>query len=86
MGQEQYQAAESLPFDFAAGDIQVDDGLRVVDEIAELGLPENQRFRLRQRVAVFESQDAGFRQQTVVYVKMGLGAARWFRERRVLRI
>ena len=41
MGKEHDDAGEETPLGFAGGDELVDDGLGAVDEVAELGLPED---------------------------------------------
>ena len=64
--QKQHKAGEQVPFGFSGGDELVDDGLRHVYEVAELRLPQNQRFRIVAAVAVFESQHAGFGKSRVV--------------------
>ena len=43
--QQQDEAGEQAPLGFAGGDELVDDDLRAVGEVAELGLPEDERFR-----------------------------------------
>ena len=43
----------------------VDDDLRAVGEIAELRLPDHQRLRVGEAVAVFEADHRGFRQRAV---------------------
>ena len=46
--------------------------LRAVGEVAELRLPQHQRARIGQRVAVLEAQHAGLRQQRVVDLDLRL--------------
>src|SRR5580704_5746573 len=61
VGEKQDQAGEQIPLGFAGGDELIDDGLRNVHKVAELGLPENERFGIVAAVAVFEAQNARFR-------------------------
>jgi hypothetical protein len=65
------EPTKALPLVLAAGDELVDHHLCAVREIAELGFPEHERIRHRRRVAVFERQYAGFRQQRIVDVEAG---------------
>ena len=44
----------------------VDDDLRAVHEVAELGLPDDERVRARDRVAVLEAETAGLGERRVV--------------------
>ncbi len=64
--QQQDQAREALPLVFGAGDELVDDHLRGVGEVAELGLPDRQPVGRLQAVAVFETQDTRLGQWAVV--------------------
>src|SRR5438046_10290253 len=41
VGQKQHDAGEQIPLGFTGADELIDDGLRDVDEVAELGFPEN---------------------------------------------
>lgn len=45
--QEHRQAAAQHPLSLAARHVRVDDDLRAVEEVAELGLPDGQRVRRR---------------------------------------
>ena len=72
VGQQQNQAAETLPLGLTAGNKQVNHRLGIIDEIAELGLPENQAVGLSQRIAVFKTECAGLRQKAVINIKPGL--------------
>src|SRR5271157_1214847 len=58
--EKQDQAGEKVPLGFTGADELVNDGLRNVDEVAELGFPENERFGIVAAVAVFEAEDSGF--------------------------
>ena len=66
VGQQQDQPGEQVPLGFAGADELVDDGLRDVDEVAELRLPQHQRLGIVAAVTVFEAQDAGFGERRVV--------------------
>ena len=70
--QQHDQAGEQVPLGFAGGDELVDDGLRAVGEVAELGFPEDQRFGIVAAVAVFEAEHAGFGEHGVVNFAAGL--------------
>src|ERR1700691_4152710 len=70
--QEQYDTRKQAPLGFARGNELIDDGLRDVHKIAELGFPENKRFRIVAAVAVFEAEHAGFRKSRVVNAAAGL--------------
>ena len=70
--QQQHQPAEPVPFASAGGDIIVDDDLSAVGKIAELGLPYDQRRRVDQGIAVFETDNGKLRQRTVIDLKVGL--------------
>ena len=50
----------------------VDDDLRAVGEVAELGLPQDQRLWCVDAVAVLESQAGVLRERTVVDAERGL--------------
>ena len=66
VGQQHDDAGEQVPLGFAGADELVDDGLRDVDEVAELGFPEDERFGIVAAVAVFEAEDSGFGERRVV--------------------
>ena len=72
---EHDDAGEQTPLGFAGGDELVDDDLRAVDEVAELGLPEHQRFRVVAGVAVLEAEGRGLGEQRVVDLEAGLVSA-----------
>ncbi len=74
VGQEHDDAGEQAPLGFAGGDELVDDALRAVDEVAELGLPEDESFGVVARVAVLEAESGGFGEQRVVRPRIGLGS------------
>jgi len=59
VGQKKDEAGEQSPLVFASADELIDDGLRNIGEIPELGFSENKGFGVVAAVAVFESHDAG---------------------------
>src|SRR6202166_5369904 len=59
---KQDDAGEQVPLGFASGDELVDDGLRYVHKVAELGFPKDERFGIVAAVAVFEAEHARFRE------------------------
>ena len=63
--QEHHQRRHAQPLALARRDELVDDDLRAVDEVAELRLPEHQRVRLGERVAVLEAEHRLLRQHRV---------------------
>ena len=72
VGQEHDDAGEQIPLGFTGADELVDDGLGDVDEIAELGFPEDERFGIVAAVSVFEAEDSGFGERGVVDFATGL--------------
>ena len=64
--QQQPDTGRLVPLLFARRDELIDNDLSRVDEIAELSLPQHQRGRRRDAVAVFEPQRARFAQRAVV--------------------
>ena len=72
VGQEHHEAGEQVPLGFSGADELVDDGLGDVDEVAELGFPEDQRFGIVAAVSVFEAEDSGFGERGVVDFAAGL--------------
>ena len=64
--QQKRQACRLTPLREARDDELVDHDLRAVDEVAELRLPQNERLRCRDRVAVLESEARIFRERRVV--------------------
>src|ERR1700693_1572071 len=60
--EKQDDAGEQVPLGFAGGNKLIDDGLRYVHEIAELGFPEDERFRIVAAVTVFETEHARLRE------------------------
>src|SRR5690348_8474099 len=63
VGEKKNEAAQQSPLVLARRDELVDDDLRSVSEITELGLPKGKRFGIVAAVAVFKSHDARFRQR-----------------------
>src|ERR1039457_5266062 len=61
MGQKQDDAREQAPLGLASGNKLIDDGLRNVHKVAELGFPEDERFGIVAAVAVFEAEHTRFR-------------------------
>ena len=73
VGEKHDEAGEQTPLGFAGGDELVDDALRAVDEVAELGFPEDEGFGVVACVAVLEAQGGGFGEERVVDLEAGLG-------------
>jgi hypothetical protein len=63
--QQADEARHAQPLALARRDELVEQHLRAVGEVAELGFPQRQRIRLGQRVAVFEAEHRLFRQHRV---------------------
>ena len=80
--QQQRQARRLPPLREAGDEELVDDDLGAVDEVAELGFPQNERVRRRDRVAVLEAEARVLRKRRVVdlergaWRRAGAGAAR----------
>ena len=64
--EEQRQPRGLPPLRQPGDDELVDDALRVVDEIAELRLPEDKRLRRGHRVAILEAHRRGLGERRVV--------------------
>ena len=64
--QKQHDTARPLPFRFGRNDELIDDRLRAIRKIAELRLPQAKHVRIIERVTVIETEDGGFRKQTVI--------------------
>ncbi len=64
--QQQNHARKQIPFVFPSADELIDHCLRHIDEIAELRLPEDERFWIIAAVTVFESEHAGFGKRGIV--------------------
>ena len=61
--QQQRQARHLAPLRHACDDELVDHDLRAVDEVPELRLPQHERLRRRDRVAVLEPERSVLRQR-----------------------
>ena len=72
MGQEQDQAAEPLPFVLRADNELIHNRLGGIPKIAVLRLPYNQGVGIIQAVAIFETENAGFRERTIENLDRGL--------------
>src|SRR5580765_3684323 len=72
VGQQHDDTGEQIPLGFASTDELVNDGLRDVDEVAELGFPEDERFGIVAAVSVFEAENPGFGERGVVDFATGL--------------
>ena len=66
------ETGEQAPLGFAGGDELVDDDLRAVGEVAELGLPEDEGLGIVAGVAVLEAEARGLGEQRVVDLEAGL--------------
>src|SRR5579863_6808867 len=64
--EQQHQAGGEPPFVFAGAEELIDDNLRAIRKIAELRFPENQRFGIVARKAVFKTEAAGFGKRRIV--------------------
>ena len=74
--QQQHDVGELAPLRFTGGDELVDDGLRAVDEVAELSFPEHERIGVAHGVAVLEADGRELAERGVVDHELaGLRAA-----------
>ena len=64
--EEHHEAARLAPLGLGGGDKLVDHNLGAVDEVAELALPEDERGRVRDGVAVLEPERGVLAQERVV--------------------
>src|SRR6202140_5616152 len=64
--EKHHNAREQVPLGFAGADELVDDSLCDVDEVAELGFPEDQRLGIVATVAVLETENSRFGERRVV--------------------
>ena len=71
--QEHDQIAGLMPLGFGTGDEVIDDDLRAVGEIAELGFPCDQCERVGDAVAELESEHGGLRKRAVEHLETGPG-------------
>ena len=69
MREQECQPRQPPPLVFSRGDELIDDDLRVVREVTELGLPEHQCLRVVATVPVLEPKDRRFRQRRVVHLE-----------------
>ena len=76
--EQQREAREPVPLVFARREELVDDDLRPVGEVAELGLPDHETIGVVEGVAVVEAEHAGLGQRGVedVEARRALGDAR----------
>ena len=65
MRQQADEARQAQPLPLARRDELIEDDLRAVGEIAELGFPEGERIRLGERIAVFEAEHRHFGEHRV---------------------
>ena len=72
MRQKQGQLAQSIPFQVATRNKLVDDHLRAIGKIPELGLPDHQRIGTGRRITVFEAKHGKFRQQRIDHLEARL--------------
>src|SRR5262245_59815524 len=64
--QKQNNRAQPMPFVLSAGDELINDHLSSVDEVTELGLPENEAIRTIETVTVLKTQNPYFRERTII--------------------
>ena len=83
VGEQHDQAAVLVPLVLRSDDELVDDDLGSVGEVAELGLPEDERLRVGDRIAVFEAEHGVLAQQRVVHPEVRAVALAQFLERGV---
>src|SRR5215468_3254953 len=72
VGKQHGKAAQSPPLLFCSSDELIDDHLRGIPEVAELRFPHGEPVRRVQTKAIFEAEDAHFRERAVVNVDWGL--------------
>ena len=72
MRQQHDETRHAQPFALARRNELVEENLRAVREIAELGFPQGQRVRVRQRVAILIAEDRFFGEQRVDHLILGL--------------
>src|SRR5579871_5175417 len=72
MRQEHDEAREQIPLCFAGTNELVDDRLCDVDEVSELGFPEDKGFGIVAAVSILESENSGFGERGVVDLAAGL--------------
>ena len=69
VGKQHDQSARAQPLGFAGGDELVDDRSARRCEVAELRLPQHQRARIGERIAIFEAEHAEFGQRAVAHLE-----------------
>src|SRR5262245_66583102 len=74
--QETYEAAEALPLGLGRGDELIEDDLRAVGEVAELGFPHDEHARVAHGVAVLEADAGVLGERRVVNAELGLFLAK----------
>lgn len=72
VGKQQDQPARPLPLGCGADDELVDDDLRPIRKVSELGLPEDELHRIGKGVAVLEAQHRRLGEHAVVSAELGL--------------
>jgi hypothetical protein len=80
--QQHYQTARAEPLRLTAADILIDDDLRAVNKVSELGFPDNQTGRAGKRIAVFKAEYGKLRKRAVVYAERRVSSGK-LRERNV---
>ena len=75
MRQQADEARHAQPFALARRDELVEHHLRAIGEIAELRLPQRQRLRLGERIAVFEAEHRLFREHRIDDLETALAVA-----------
>ena len=68
--QQHHEPAGAQPLGLARRDELVDDDLRAVAEIAELRLPQHERARVGDRIAIFEAEHAEFGERAVAHLEI----------------
>mgnify|MGYP003341473168 CR=1 FL=1 len=72
--QQQHEAVLLAPLLLGGDEVLVDDDLRTVDEIAELGFPQHQRVVVLVRVAVLVAEGGVLAEEAVVHPEVGASA------------
>ena len=83
VGQQHDQATVLVPLVLCGDDELVDDDLGSVGEVAELGFPQHECLRVRDRIAVLEAEHGVLAQQRVVHPEVRPVALAQFLERGV---
>src|SRR6516164_629734 len=69
---QEREACGKAPLVFARTDELIDDDLRAIHEISELGLPEDKAFGIVARESIFKAEASGFGKRRVVDLTEGL--------------